>query len=201
LAISSEALRDTKWIGVYADGTRWAKEVVFGADGKLGGVFTTPLLYEWSVEDGVVVVRAENEVVTYLFDQVSLVGGRKVLSGYPQGMKEFPTWLIAMLTAEETAALLDPAALAGTAWMMRQDSKTVHERLTLEASGAVGGIPANDYWIDSWAVEDGMLVFKKGGSASFRFADPTIDGDAVTVLNGYLAMNPYQELSLKRLAD
>lgn len=201
-AISADALRATTWIGVHADGTRWAKEVVFGADGKLSGVYTTPMLYDWMVEDGVVVIRAEGEVVTYLFDQASVVDGRKVLGGYPKGEKEFPTRFVAKLTTEEVAALLDPASLAGTAWLMRQGDKTVHERVTLEAGGTVGGIPPGDFWIDSWAIEEGALVFKKGSSASFKFADPTIDLDAAMVLNGYLAMNPYQDdLSLKRLPE
>ena len=104
---------------------------------------------------------------------------------------------IANRMTEAVAAMMTVEALTGTTWQLRNDDGSVaQERIGLAAGGKVEGVAADDMWIDGWSVADGKLVLSKGGSANFRFAFPTEDRQGRRVLNGYLTMNAYQELTL-----
>ena len=198
ISIDTEALSDTSWVFVKATGEPTVRDVKLERGGTVGGGAKGGMLERWEVIDGALVIWAQGGSKADLFDE-SLVSprGRPTLRGHSPDFPESKTRAILALTPEQLAAAMTSDALTATSWQMRNDDGSVaKETLILAAGGKVEGIAADDYWIDSWSIEENELVFRKAGSANFRFAFPTEDDAGRRVLNGYLSMNPYQELTL-----
>jgi hypothetical protein len=198
IPIETEALSDTSWVLVAPSGEPTVKDMKLERGGTVGGGAKGGMLERWEVVDGALVIWAQGGSKAALFEE-ALVSprGRPTLKGHSPDFPESKTRAILALTSEQLAAAMTSEALTATSWQMRNDDGSVaKETLTLAAGGKVEGIAADDYWIDAWSIEDGELVFRKKGSANFRFAFPTEDDAGRRVLNGYLSINPYQELTL-----
>lgn len=198
IAIEAAALTGTAWVIVRDDGSPATKNLVLDAGGAIGGGAQGGYLERWDVADGALVLWAQGGSKVYVFDRTSLSAhGRPTLSGHPADFPDGSARLILAETAEAIAAQITVEALTGTVWQLRNDDGEVaQERIGLAPGGKVEGVPDGDMWIDGWSVAAGELVLSKGGRASFKFAFPTEDGQGRRVLNGYLTMNAYQELTL-----
>ena len=198
IAIDAAALTGTAWVIVRDDGSPSTKNLVLAEGGAIGGGAEGGMIEKWEVADGALVLWAQGGSKLYLFDASSVSPhGRAALSGHPADFPEGFARMILALTPEQEAAQMTAEALTGTVWQLRNDDGSVaQERIGLAAGGKVEGVAADDMWIDGWSVADGKLVLSKGGSANFRFAFPTEDRQGRRVLNGYLTMNAYQELTL-----
>jgi len=198
IPLSAEGLTGTSWMQVDAAGAPRIKDMKLDAGGKIGGGAEGGFVEKWEVADGALVLWAQGGSKYAIYDaSVLSPSGRPTLTGFSPDVPEVKQRMIQALSAEAIAAMLTVEALTGTTWQLRNDDLSVaQETIVLLADGKVGGVAADDYWIDSWTVEEGKLVLKKGSSANFRFALPTEDESGRRVLNGYLTMNAYQELTL-----
>jgi hypothetical protein len=198
IALDTAALTGTAWVIVRDDGSPSTKDLVLEAGGAIGGGAQGGYLERWEVADGALVLWAQGGSKLSVYDRSSVSpGGRPTLTGHPADYPEGSARMILALTPEAIAAQLTAETLTGTTWQLRNDDGEVaQERIVLAADGKVEGVPEGDMWIDGWSVADGMLVLAKAGRATFKFAFPTEDAQGRRVLNGYLTMNAYQELTL-----
>jgi hypothetical protein len=198
IALDTAALTGTAWVIVRDNGSPSTKDLVLDAGGAIGGGAKGGYLERWEVADGALVLWAQGGSKLSIFDHSSVSpGGRPTLTGHPADFPEGSVRMILAQTPEVIAAQLTEEALTGTTWQLRNDDGEVaQERIVLAADGKVEGVPAGDVWIDGWSVADGALVLSKAGRATFKLAFPTEDAQGRRVLNGYLTMNPYQELTL-----
>lgn len=198
IPLSVEGLTGTSWMQVDEAGSPSIKDMKLDAEGKIGGGAEGGFVEKWEIADGKLVLWAQggSKYAVYETSTVS-AGGRPTLTGFTPDFPEIKLRMIQVLSPEAVAAMMTVEALTGTTWQLRNDDGSVaQEKIELLADGKVGGVAADDYWIDSWTVEEGKLVLKKGSSANFRFDLPTEDATGRRVLVGYLTMNAYQELTL-----
>lgn len=198
IALDAAALSGTAWVIVRDNGSPSTKNLVLDPGGAIGGGAQGGYLEKWEIADGALVLWAQGGSKVYIFDASSLSShGRPTLTGHPADFPEGSARMILALTPEAIAAQLTADALTGTVWQLRNDDGEVaQERIGLAPDGKVEGVPQGDMWIDGWSLADGELVLSKAGHANFKFAFPTEDVQGRRVLNGYLTMNPYQELTL-----
>lgn len=198
IALSQEGLAGTSWVLVREDGSPSIKEIVLAAGGAISGGAEGGIIERWEVDASRLVFWAQGGSRFQFFDRSELSPkGRQVLLGHMADASDIPARLLLSMTEDERKAALSADALAGTAWTLRNDDGSVaQERIELKPGGAVGGVPAGDMFIGRWSAKDGELTLEKDGRATFRFSFPTEDATGRRVLNGYLTMNPYQELTL-----
>lgn len=198
MEINEAALTGTGWVSVRDDGSPSIKNLVLEPEGSIGGGAKGGFLERWEVSNGALVLWARGGSKASIFDKSSLSPrGRPTLTGRPADLAEGTVRMILALTPDAVAAQMTADALTGTEWQMRNDDGSVaQERIVLAPDGKVGGVPEGDVWIDGWSLTDGELVFSKGSHATFKFAFPTEDVMGRRVLNGYLTMNPNQDLTI-----
>lgn len=202
IALSQEGLTGSAWILVRQDGSPSIKDIVLAAGGAIGGGAEGGIIERWELDGKTLVLWAQGGSKFQIFDRSELSAkGRPVLLGYMADAPDIPARLLLSLSEAERNHALSADALTGTAWTLRNDDGSVaQERIQLKPGGEVGGVPAGDPFIDGWSAEDGELTLAKGGRATFRFSFPTEDSEGRRVLNGYLTMNAYQELTLVEAA-
>lgn len=198
MEINAAALTGTRWVTVRDDGSPSIKDLVLDPNGAIGGGAKGGFLEKWEVSGGVLVLWAQGGSKASIFDKSSLSPlGRPTVTGHPADLAEGTVRMILAMTPDAVAAQMTADALTGTEWQLRNDDGSVaQERIVLAPGGKVEGVPEGDVWIDGWSLADGELVFAKGGRATFKFSFPTEDLQGRRVLNGYLTMNAYQELTI-----
>ncbi len=202
IAVSQEGLTGTSWVLVRDDGSPSIKEIVFAEGGAIGGGAEGGMIERWEIDGSKLVLWAQGGAKFQIYGRSELSPkGRPVLLGHMADAPEIGTRLLLSMTEDEREAALSADALAGTAWTLRNDDGSVaRERIELLPGGAIGGVPAGDPFIAGWSAADGELALEKDGRATFRFSLPTEDARGRRVLNGYVSMNPYQELTMVEAA-
>jgi hypothetical protein len=202
VALSQEGLAGTSWVLVRENGSPSIKEIVLAAGGAIGGGAEGGMIERWEVAASQLVFWGQGESKFQIFDRSQLSPmGQPVLLGHMADATDIPARLLLSLTEDERRAVLTTDALAGMVWTLRNhDGSVVQARIELQPGGAVSGVPANDPFIGGWSAKDGELTLEKDGRATFRFSFPTEDAEGHRALNGYLTMNPYQELTLVEVA-